>query len=336
MIKNVLLTSFGGVWSLAFYEDFLNRGDYRVFFADADPVARAQCFTRDFFNLLSPSDPDYINDLLARCKENDIRFVIPGADEEALRLIPERKRFEEAGILVAVQDMEMIECFSAKSKMYDFLRTKGIPVPFYQRFRTEQEFEAALSSAGYPSRPLLVKPDNGRGGRGVVLLSERVIPNKDQLQMMDSFMFRQTIDGKQEFVAMDYFEGEMYDADVLAYNDGSVFFGLRKRFANVSLVFKGNIFESHKRIETLCRQVYDALPTRYLIDYDIMVPYNQPPFIIEINPRPSGSTISYLPFGYNLYHMLMQTYLDQKKTVPNGSYIGRTAYAFHRVLKDVR
>ena len=154
--------------------------------------------------------------------------------------------------------------------------------------------------------------------------------------MMNSAMFSQMIDDRQEFIAMEYLEGDMYDADVLTYDDGSVFFGLRKRFANIALVFSGNIFESHERIEALCRQVYSALPTRYLIDYDIMVPYGRSPVIIEINPRPSGSTISYLPFGYNLYHILMQTYLDQKKTVPDGSYIGRTAHAFHRVLKDVR
>ncbi|MDO8662366.1 MAG: ATP-grasp domain-containing protein [Candidatus Omnitrophota bacterium] len=336
MKKKVLLTSFGGVWSLAFYEDFLKRGDYRVFFADVDSRARARCFVKDFLTLLSPGDPHYVDDLFAICRRNDIRFVIPGADEEALRLMPERARFERAGILLAVQDMETALCFSSKSRMYDFLRKKGFPVPFYKRFKTKQGFEDALLSAEYPARPLLIKPDNGRGGRGVILLSQRAFPNKDQLQIMDSAAFRQMIDDEQEYILMDYFEADTYDMDVLTYEDGSVFFGLRKRFANVSKVFMGNIFERHERIEELCRKLYNVLPTRYLIDYDIIVPEGREPFLMEVNPRPSGSTISYLPFGYNLYHILMQTYLDKKKTVPDGSYIGRTAHAFHRVLKDAR
>jgi len=332
MRDNVLLTSFGGLWSRAFYEDFLKRKDYRVFFADVDPAARAKCFTRDFVNLLLPSDSDYINNLLVRCKENDIRFVIPGADEEALRIMPERKRFEEAGILVAVQDMEMMECFSAKSKMYDFLRTKGISVPFYQRFRTEHEFEAALSSAGYPSRPLLIKPDNGRGGRGIVLLSERVIPNKDQLQMMNRAMFSQTIDGKQEFMVMEYIEGVIYDVDILQYPDGDRLIVSRRRFMNVTKLFSGNVFDRQSDVIKMASRLTESLPMKYLIDYDIILAGDGAVTLLEINSRPSGSTVSYLPFGINLYDVLIRaTFYSEKVAVdvPWGQY----SYAFFNMVK---
>ena len=127
----------------------------------------------------------------------------------------------------------------------------------------------------------------------------------------------------------------MYDIDVLRYRDGKVYFGQRKRLGtNVTKLFSGNKFTHDAAIEVLCKKIYAAFPTTYLVDYDILVTENGSMYLLEINPRPSGSTISYIPFGVNLYHILAKSYLDNVHIPVNPSLTGHSASVFYSLVKD--
>ncbi len=329
--RNILLTCFGGALSWDFLEDFRARGDYRLFLGDAAVPSRAAAFTSDLLCLLPGDHPDFCTDLLEQALRNGIGMIIPGADEEAQALMPQREAFARAGIIVAVQPEAYAPMLASKSAMYAFLSSRGFPVPPYKVAHDRSSLEAALEAMGYPGRPLVVKPDRGRGGRGVFLLTEKPVPNKDGLNIIDRTLFCQIIDGCDHIV-MENLDSVMYDIDVLRYADGNVFFGARRRMQNVSKVFHGNIFDGSAEIYAFARRLFDAFPTEFLIDYDIALTRDGRIELIEVNPRPSGSTVSYLPFGVNLYHALARSYLDQAHDQPGRDFEGRTAYAFHHML----
>ena len=248
-----------------------------------------------------------------------------------------KKMFDEAGIIVAVQDPDLLKLFESKTNMYDFLKTKGFPVPLYKRFRTKEEFNKVLKELGYPQKSFLIKPNSDRGGRGITILSERPIANKDNLALMDQNLFTHLIDGKKDFLIMEYIDGIVYDIDVLQYKNGQNYFGIRKRFTNVTKLFSGNIFENNnKSILDFTKKLYKALPTKYLIDYDFMVTEKGEISLLEINPRPSGSTISYLPFGVNLYYILAKSYLDNKNIEVPDSLDGNHAVTFYKMIEGKR
>jgi len=54
--------------------------------------------------------------------------------------------------------------------------------------------------------------------------------------------------------------------------------------------------------------------------------------LLEINPRPSGSTASYLPFGINLYYCLIQEYLMKEKTNIPRLFSGRKSLVFNKMV----
>ena len=334
MKKNVLLTCFGGNVFYEFFMDFQTRLDIEMFVADRNPRSKARLLTKNFILVLPVENPDFSSDLLRQAKAHDIAMIIPGADEEALALMKTRKEFEAAGIMVAVQDMDLYSLFQSKTSLYDYLKKKDFPVPVYKKFRTPEEFKNVLDEWGYPGKPLLIKPNSARGGRGITILSERLISNKDNLAFFNKQLFMGLLDEKTEFLAMEYLDGTVYDIDVLKYKDGGEYFGIRRRFNNVTKLFSGNIFEKNMDVLNFAKKLYAAVPKKYILDYDFMVEPDGKINLLEINPRPSGSTISFLPFGINLYYVLAKSYLDDEHIPMDDSLDGEQAVTFYKMMKS--
>lgn len=78
--------------------------------------------------------------------------------------------------------------------------------------------------------------------------------------------------------------------------------------------------------------MFAIIPTNYLIDYDIIEDQKGNFTLLEINPRPSGSLISYLPFNINLYVHLVDSYLKGRKNEISGSYIGESTAMYQQVI----
>ena len=313
--------------------DFQQRGDIELFVADMNPRSKVRLLTDNFIPVLPVTDPAFTSDLLKKAKANGIQMIIPGGDEEAFALMKAKEDFAKEGIIAAVQDNNMLSIFGCKTAIYDYVKRMDFPVPVYRRVRSKEDFEKGLKDLGYPNRPLLIKPNAARGGRGITILSEKVIPNRDNLAMMDKNLFMSMIEPTSDFLLMEYIEGIVYDIDVLRYKNGEQFFGVRRRFTNVTKLFSGNIFEKNDEILAFSKHLYQVLPTQYLIDYDFLVDDNGKIHLLEINPRPSGSTVSFLPFGVNLYYILAKSYLDNAHIPIDDSMCGQQAVTFFKMVK---
>lgn len=333
MKKNILLTCFGDKIFYEVFNDFRKRDDINLFVSDINPKVKASLLTPNFIHVLPVEDNNFCLDLLEKAKSRNIQMIIPSGDEEVLALMKGQKLFENEEIVVAVQAEEKIPIFCSKTAMYDFLKEKEFPLPRYFCVRTKNELEAALGSLGYPESPLFIKPNSARGGRGIAILSERPLKNSDHLSVMDKNLVSSLIDGKKEFIIMEYLQGDIYDVDVLCYKNGGNYFGVRRRLNNVTKFFTGNYFEENEAILSFAKKLYQMVPTRYLVDYDILVGQDKQIHLLEVNPRPSGSMISYIPFGVNLYHVLAKSYLSGEH-IPIPSLKGYYAQAFYKMIGD--
>ena len=334
MAKRVLLTSFGGKLFNDFHNDFKKYSDMDLFVADMNLNSIAKNFTDNFIHLPPAEDTQYIPVLLEKAKKNHIDMIIPGADEEAFALMKAQDHFRKEGIDVAVQPEEMLDLFNSKSSMFDYLEKQGVTVLPYEVVVSQLDFEKALKRFDYPARPLLLKPNFGRGGRDIFLLSEIFPENKDNLQVVNKALFLGVMDGSTEYLLSDYIEGIVYDVDVMKYKNGDLFWGIRKRFTNITKHFYGNIFDFDKTILKFSKTLYEYLPTEYLIDYDLMVTSDGRIELLEINPRPSGSTISYLPFGIDLYYLMAKSYLNNEHIIPDMSQLyGKSVNMFYKMVK---
>jgi hypothetical protein len=329
---NVLLTSFDTGHSLEFYKNFEKNDSFKLILADCSIDPKFKTFTNNFIQLLPGNHKDYCEDLLSKAIKNDILMIIPNSDEEALALMEKKYLFTNHGIQVAVQDKRYLNIFKSKSALYDELALKNFEVPFYRVFKNRKEFYEILNNVNYPEVPYLIKLNQGRGGRGIFLLSETSLANKDNLQIINKQDFENLINDEVEYMFMDYIDGHIYDVDILCYHDGESFISPRKRFNNVTKHFSGNYFSRNEKLLKYSEQIFSILPTEYLIDYDIIEDQDGNLTLLEINPRPSGSLISYLPFDINLYIQLLHSYLNQVKNPINTSFFGESTALFQQIV----
>jgi len=326
-MKKLLLTSFGSrVIAFETIEFFKNNTDIELFISDANDKVFPKYITNNFIGLISAHNENYVDDLLQKAIDNEIDMIIPGADEECFELSKHKQKFLDKNIIIAVQDENYLKLLQSKSTMYDYLREKGLDVPLYKKVATKQDIINTAKLFNYPKKPIFIKPDRARGGRGVYIISEEKVDSTIKTLSLQDFL--QNEFEQKEYILMEYLSGEIYDIDILQYENKEVFFGSRRRIFTVGDIFKGNTFDFSKKIIEYAKKIYTLLPTKFLIDYDILITEDNKILLIEVNPRPSGSTVSYNTFGYNLYYTLAKSYLfseniniieeelDKKTTIP--------------------
>ena len=309
-MRHILLNCAGSADFTPIIRDFETRADITLLPADAQPGIRLSSVTDRYVTMPPGSAPEFVDELLKLAIQERIDFITPKADEEAFALIRARARFEEAGIKLAVQDDALLPILESKSACYRHLTTKGFPVPNHHVARTPDELDNALRELDFPKNPILMKPDASRGGRGVCVIATSPLACQESIPVYSPEFAKQLLDGKTPYICMVYRKGVIYDIDILNYGNGETFFGARGRFTNVTKLFFGNFFSTDPQLLAFAKRIYEALPTRYLIDYDILVTEEGEQILLEVNPRPSGSTVSYLPFGINLYYVLAKSHLD--------------------------
>lgn len=330
--QKVMITSFGGPLSWEFYEDFKRSADLEVMFADSNPLSAAHAFDKNVLCLYNGDDARYTQDLLEKVIDLNIRMIIPGSDEEVFALMGQEERFKQAGCILAVPPVEMLQHFRSKSSMFDHLHSLGVDVPFYRIFRTQEEFAQLLDEIKYGDKPFIIKPNASRGGRGIVVLAERLVNDRDGLPQYDRALCEQMIDGKTEWMLMEFLRGEIFDTDVLSFANGERYIGSRKRMLNIAKPYYGNFFLTPKALLALSHKIHEVLPTRFLVDYDILMTKDGKAVLLEVNPRPSGSTAAYLPFGINMYERLIRSYLSGRHEMIKNEFNGKTVYSLYKML----
>lgn len=331
-MHRILLTCFGNAAARAFSRDFAARGDIAAFFVDANPSARLAVATDACARVPHGSDPQFVPRLLDIALVEQIELIVPGGDEDAFALMQARDRFRAAGVTIAVQDDHFLPILASKSACYAALAARGFPVPPHHVVRTRAEYNAALDALGAPAVPVLMKPDAARGGRGVCVIADSPRACAEAIPVYDPAFAGKLLDGTTSYLCMPYHVGPIYDVDVLTYVNGDRFFGARRRFTNVTKLFSGNVFSHDPALLAFARRCIAALPTRYLLDLDILVTATGELVLLEVNPRPSGSTVSYLPYGVNLYYTLAKSYLDGVHLPVTAPPHGAEALVFYDVV----
>lgn len=160
---NVLLTAAGRRAYLVDYFREALRGRGLVVAADATWSAPALSKADVPVTLPYASDETYVDQLLAVCKEHEVRLVIPLNDLELSVLSRCKKRLLDEGIMAVVSDPEVIDLCFDKLATYRFCVQNGI--------RTAETFgslDEAISAIDRETDfPLVIKPRWGSGSIGV-------------------------------------------------------------------------------------------------------------------------------------------------------------------------
>ena len=276
--------------------------------ADASTQAVGYHLQTNHVQLPKGEDPDFIPALLAHCKERKVRFVLPLVTRELAPLAAAKKEFEAEGIFLLVSSTDSIRLANDKAVCYQFLQSKGIPVPRFFVVHTTEQFIHAAFELGHPSKPFCFKPTESNGSRGVRIVSDSLDESEllffhKPYQLEMTYAHALQVLSSKPFPALlvsEYLPGMEYSVDCLARNGEARIILPRTRERMVNGISVKGAFEKNEEVIRYCRTIIDVLGLHGNIGIQVKLSDKNEPLLLEINPRVQGTIVAALGAGVNL------------------------------------
>ena len=297
-------------------------GRYRIFGADANPHCSQASMVEQFVTLPLARDPNYMTELLRICKELRVQALFHGCEPELLLFAANRKRIEDAGIFLPINDTALINLCMDKARTNERLAELGFPAPRYVNVSSESEFD------DIDWFPVVVKPAVGSGGSANVYVAQ----DKKELKALAVYLGLGSITSGfmiQEYVGtpdQEFTVGVLHDLDGRYVNSIAV-----KRHLSSGLSVRTSVTNRTNRKELgsrlvissgvsqgdigrfadvtdQCREIADRLGSRGPLNMQCRF-VDGKVRVFEINPRFSGTTSLRAMVGLNEPDLLLRRHL---------------------------
>ena len=233
-------------------------------------------------------EENYIDAIIELVKLHKIDVVFPQTSWEMFYLSKAAESIEKYCILLASKH-EYVAICENKFLMYEHFKGK-IDVPEYYLVRTLKELEEVATKLGYPEKDIVFKPPEGKGSRGVRVMTENsdrydlLFNGRPFAKFISMDELRNTVGDKEipELLVMEYLEGEELKIDpVLKSGDALVCSVKHRMNFDSGLAMGFEVIKDEKALE-YGRSVLKHLPMDYCIDIS-----TRGGVLMEINPRVS-------------------------------------------------
>lgn len=298
----------------------LARIPLRIFGGDVNrDSAGLQAVDRPY--LLPPAkDPAYIDSVLELCRREGIRALFPGSDAELKAVSARRAGFAKQEVLVPINPEQVIDLCMDKLRTCEFLSARGFKVPSFRRIRSVGE------AAAFDCLPAILKPSVGGGGSANVFLAQ----SKDEICSMAA----QLLAVHDEFLIQAYVgtPASEYTVGVLSDMDGALIdsIGVRRQILSAlsnriklpnrsgdaklgpllavsSGVSQGEI-GPFREVAEPCERMAAAIGARGPLNVQCRLVDGEV-YVMEINPRFSGTTSLRAMVGFNEPEILIRKHI---------------------------
>ncbi|NKN34905.1 ATP-grasp domain-containing protein [Agrobacterium sp. a22-2] len=268
----------------------------RIIGVDRDPNGIGRHFCDAFFAKphCDEDSLDYLDFWTSLLENEAVDLVLPGLELDVLFFNRNRSVFAEVRSRIVLNDAELIELAQDKWIFAEALKTHGLPVIPGCLAATWDECVAEL---GAP--PLLLKPRQGNGSRGIAVLRDADDFAYWSRRSKDAFLI-------QKFVGSD---DQEFTVGAFGLGDGTALPPIifRRKLSVAGNTQYAEVVDHPvlaATVEQLAAIFKPVGPTNYQFRMAGDVPY-----LLEINPRFSSSTSLRAAFGYNEAALAVQFYL---------------------------
>jgi carbamoyl-phosphate synthase large subunit len=285
-MTKVLLTGGGGAHTHSVLRSLTNLG-YEVLSADASLYAVGTAFAKRGFVIPFAVEPAFEQAMRKIVEQERPDFVIPLVDEEIAivhRLVA--KHFAPSVRVVAPR-LEFCEATLDKWKMYEQLSAAGLAVaPTW-----------LASDAQGCTYPAIIKPRTGRGSRGLAYLSNR--------RDLERYL-HEAREPHDQYVVQKRIDGAEYTTSAVVALDGKVLAVVPKEVLSKRGITQLGATRINTAIDRLCRSIQQQLRADGPFNVQLMLREDGQPFVFEINPRYSTTSVLTLAAGINEFDEIMR------------------------------
>jgi predicted ATP-grasp superfamily ATP-dependent carboligase len=321
MTITILLTCVGGELAPKMLLDLkLNsRHKIKVIGTDVNPLATGRHFCDVFAVVPSGLDSNYSKVIKELSVKHGVNLVIPTSDEEAVAISSSREIFKSEGIQLACTDHSTLIVLTNKAKTYEKLVEYGVHTPMWSQVNTTNDLKQVVQDMYNQLGEVVVKPVEGRGGRGVYIVTKSISgvkQYKDRREIhvdIKTFFrkFSDTLVDNFPIMVMERLVEPVFDLDLLAWKGESIRVIPRRRI-NSAVPNEGHIISEDKALIELGEDLIRLFQLSWLYDCDVMYDKKGRPCVLEINPRESGSVAVSIAAGVPLLDDLISLSVQEK------------------------
>ncbi|WP_458700352.1 ATP-grasp domain-containing protein [Sulfurospirillum sp. 1307] len=287
-MKKLLISGLGGSL-FPYLIEKLNK-QYEMIFIDSNPNVLRLYPNERIYIVPNATEPTFEQVVIKIIKKHLIDFYIPLIDEEILKAI---NIAQKTNIKVLAPSKQFVKLSLNKYKLMQTLmdlNISHIPTFFANNFSDQIKY------------PLFLKPNIGRGSRGI-----RKIENHDQFNAY--FIFEPY--KKNEVLVQPYIDGTEYTVSVTVNNLNQLISIVPKLVYLKTGITRYAKSIKHKKIEKLCKNLVGTLKPCGSFNVQLKE-YNGVLYIFEINPRYSTTTVLSVESGINEIDLNIKNYNKNK------------------------
>lgn len=285
----VLLTGVGCPGAHALISN-LKLQDKSIFIlgTNANEQAIGRWLCDDFAVVPWAYDENYIDSIINLVKKNKIDIVFPQTSWEMFHLSKAAKKIEKHCKLLASKH-DLVAICENKYLMYKHFEGK-IDVPEFYLVKTIAELIEAAKKLGYPEKDVVFKPPEGKGARGVRVLTEKsnrydlLFNGRPFAKFISMDELKSTIGEKEipPLMIMEYLDGVELKIDPVLQNGEILTCSVKNRLNFASGLAMGfEMIEDNLALD-YAKKLLEHLPMDYCIDIS-----TRGGVLMEINPRVS-------------------------------------------------
>ena len=305
---HILMTGGGAPGAAGILKCLQKEKDFQVTIADADPAVACRYNANEFETIPIALAPLYAEEVMNVCKRKGINVLLPLVTKELLPLADYSEQFSEAGIRMPISTAASIEIANNKSRLYQFLQWRDIPLPAFRIVETIAQFKEALKELGYPENTVCFKPSVANGSRGFRIISEQMneldllfnhkptsvyISYREAVRILSTGIF-------PELLVSEYLPGDEFSVDCLARQGEPVLVVPRSRKKMISGISVEGEFINDEKIISYCSRIIKELKLHGNTGIQVKRSAAGECLLLEINPRVQGSISTGLGAGINL------------------------------------
>jgi len=285
----VLLTGVGCPGAHALISN-LKLQDENIFIlgTNANEQAIGRWLCDDFAVVPWAYEENYVDSIISLIKKNNIDIVFPQTSWEMFHLSKATKEIEKHCRLLASKH-ELVAICENKYLMYKHFEGK-IDVPQFYLVKTLAELVKAAEKLGYPEKDVVFKPPEGKGARGVRILTEKsnryelLFNGRPFAKYISMDELKSTVGEKEipELMIMEYLDGVELKIDPVLQDGDILTCSVKNRLNFASGLAMGfEMIEDYNALE-YAKELLTHLPMDYCIDIS-----TRGGMLMEINPRVS-------------------------------------------------
>ena len=279
--------------------------------ADMNPLAAGSLLHDKSHTIPEADSPAFIDAIETLCFSEKVDVIFPLVTKELLTLSKNKSRFEALGIKVLASSHEAMSVLNNKGALLQHLASEDIPHPEFLLAKNAADLNAAVHSLGYPSKPVVIKPSNGNGSRGIRILD----PSVDQYDLLFNHkpnslyssldVVLESISDQliPEMVISEYLPGPELTIDSVIADGDIVELMIRTRDTMRNGISTSGRFIENASIESYVRKIVSSFNRNDLegpVGFQVKKSRDGQYLILESNPRIQGTSVAAIGCGVNL------------------------------------